>query len=534
MNPTILLGVDGATFSVLDHMMEGGHMPRLRQLCETGVRGELLSTPHPLTPPAWTTLATGRTPGNHGVFDFIWAEERGSTVYFTLNNYRDIKAETIWTLIGRRGGSVTSLNFPFMSPPPEVVGSLVPGLTSWKHLRRSVYPASLFDELKTLPGFNTKEFAWDFDREARATKLIDDDEHAEWVEFHITREKHWFNIFRYLWKKHPADLTAVLLDGVDKLQHVCWRYLDPNCFHESPTEAQRRARELCLEFFGGLDAFIGEVMDTAPPGARIFLASDHGFGPTEHVFRLNTWLAENGYLTWATTDDLPEDERAKVDKMANRHFVHLDWTRTTAYAQSSATNGIHIRVAREPGQTGIKPEEYDAFREKLISELRAIKVPGTGQPLVRDILKKEEVFPGEHNGRCPDLTLVLFDYGFCSVLDKQPTIWERPEPSGTHQPEGVFLAWGEGIRRGERLPLQQILDMAPTLLYSLGMPIPSDMEGKVMTDAFTEEHLSKTPIETGPPTHADRDDAGTAADVAEEEEDEDVIFERLRALGYVE
>ena len=112
MHPTLLLGLDGATFTILDSLMESGTMPFLKGLVDRGVRAELLSTSNPLTPPAWTSLMTGRSPGHHGVIDFIWAEQRQTDHYFTLYNFRDIQCETIWSLVSRQQGTVCSLNYP--------------------------------------------------------------------------------------------------------------------------------------------------------------------------------------------------------------------------------------------------------------------------------------------------------------------------------------------------------------------------------------------------------------------------------------
>lgn len=535
MHRTILICLDGATFTVLDPLIAGGWMPNLQAFAATGARAELLSTPHPLTPPAWTTLMTGRSPGNHGIFDFIWAEERGDNVYFTLNNFRDIQAETIWTMVSRQGGRVTSLNFPHMSPPPALNGEVVPGLVSWKHMRRNVHPPELYARLKALPGFSAREAAWDFDQEKRATQVIPESEHEAWVTHHIRRERQWFEIFRYLSETSPSDLSAVLIDGVDKLQHVCWRELDTRYSGDLPTPASRRVRELCLDYFRNLDAFIGQVMASAGSGARIFIASDHGFGPTEKVFRVNLWLAERGYLAWAPTDRLDEAERRKVDKLVTGHFVYLDWKNTIAYAPSAATNGIHIRTAGGPGPGGIEAAHYEAFRDRLIDELLAIRDPD-GTQVVTRVLKKEDAFPGVESRRCPDLTLVLHDHGFVSTLNREPVHWRRPFVAGTHRPEGVFLARGPGIPEGAVLPRQSILDAAPTFLYSLGLPIPSDLEGEVIEDAFTPPELGRHPARLGPPTVAPAAIATSEVQLsaAEARAEEALILERLRALGYVE
>ena len=535
MHRTILICLDGATFTVLDSLIADGLMPNLETFAASGVKAELLSTPHPLTPPAWTTLMTGRSPGNHGIFDFIWAEERGDNVYFTLNNFRDIQAETIWTMVSRQQGRVTSLNFPHMSPPPALNGEVVPGLVSWKHMRRNVHPPELYARLQTLPGFSAKEAAWDFDQEKRATQVIPESEHEAWVTHHIRREQQWFEIFRYLAEDNPSDLSAVLIDGVDKLQHICWRELDPKYSGDLPTPAARRVRQLCLDYFKSLDEFIGQVITSAGSDARIFIASDHGFGPTEKVFRANLWLAERGYLSWAPTDELDEVERKKVDKLVTRHFVYLDWENTVAYASSAATNGIHIRVAGGSSPGGIKESEYEAFRDRLIEELLEIRDPD-GTQIVTRVLKKEDVFPGTKNQRCPDLTLVLHDHGFLSTINQEPIHWTRPLVAGTHRPEGVFLARGPGVPEGVVLPEQSILDAAPTFLYSLGLPIPSDLEGQVIREAFTSSQLERHPVRIGSPTEAPTTITTNKVQLSacEAKDEEKIILERLRALGYVE
>lgn len=532
MQPTFLVGIDGATFTILDSLIEEGDLPNFAAFMEQGVRSELRSTPQPLTPPAWTTLMTGRTPGNHGIFDFIWAEERGEQTFFTLNNFRDIRVETIWSLVSRSGGAVTALNFPLTAPPPAVTGSIVPGLVSWKHLRRNVQPKELYEELKKLPGFNAKEVAWDFDREKRATKIIPPEERGEWIAFHIKRERHWFEIFRYLARERRADLTAILLDGVDKLQHICWPNLDPDYFPRNPTPEQVRDRDLCRQYFRQLDGFLGEVMEMAGDDARIFIASDHGFGPSHKVFRLNQWLAKKGYLTWGDTERLSTTERSRIDKMVQNHFVYLDWDRTLVYAQSAATNGIHIRVARKPGQVGIASNEYESFRDRLIDELLAERDPEDGSAIVQKVMTREEAFAGTNNERCPDLTVILCDHGFVSTLNTEPIWWTRPEVSGTHRPEGIFMARGPGIPCGERIAEQSILDVAPTLMHSLGIPIPSDFEGSVMSGVFDESFLEDRPVEVGEATIAV--DLEASRDQTAEEAEDEVILDRLKALGYVE
>src|SRR5262249_57949346 len=111
-----------------------------------------------------------------------------------------------------------------------------------------------------------------------------------------------------------------------------------------------------------------------------------------------------------------------------------------------------------------------------------------------------------HTQRAPDLTRALPDHGFVPTLNKSPVIWTRPEVAGTPRPLGVVLAGGPGFRRGVRLAEQSITDVAATVLYCLGLPIPADFDGTVMAPAFDPHHLQSHPVRVGAPTMANRTD----------------------------
>jgi len=530
VNKTILIGLDGATFTILDRLTADGTMPFLRSFMDSGMRADLMSTSNPLTPPAWVSLMTGRSPGQHGVIDFIWAEERHGEHYFTLYNFRDIRCETIWSMVSRQQGTVCALNFPMTSPPPEVAGTVVPGLVSWKHLRRNVHPREAYERLKTIPGFNPRELAWDFDLEKKAERGITEQEYEQWVEFHIRREQQWFEVARRLVADDPSDLTAILFDGTDKILHMGWRFLDPDVDSGASAEWDVKIRDLCLEYFRKLDGFIRDLVELAGPEARVFMASDHGFGPSHLVFRVNTWLQEQGYLTWRDLSGLDEASRQSALKVAERHFVLLDWEKTTAYARTVTSNGIYIRRAQEDGSGGVPAADYDCFRRELIEKLKSVKDPVSGEPVVANVMTKEEAYPGEHNEQAPDLTLVMSDHSFVSVANKTPAVITRPYVEGTHHPRGVFLAGGPGIRQGAKLEPLAIVDIAPMLLHSLGLPVPSDLEGRVPEALLDPEWLNSNPVQRGDATIDP--DVGAAPDDATEGEAE--VFKQLKALGYME
>jgi predicted AlkP superfamily phosphohydrolase/phosphomutase len=526
---TLFIGIDGATFDVLDALaapVDGREpvMPFLAHIYRSGARSILRSTPNPLTPPAWVSLMTGKNPGKHGVFDFIRAEDRGDQVFFTLYDSRDCLAESIWSIAGRQGRTVGALNFPFTAPPPENLnGFLVPGFVPWRHLRRNTAPSDLFDLLKTLPGFDLKGLAWDFDLEKRAVDDLSDEDRERFVRYHLPREKQWFEIARHLMKGKNPDLMAIMFDGVDKLQHQAWSFIAGRARNGGEGAYDRRMHGLCMDYFRQLDGFIEALVEDAGPDAQVFLASDHGFTTTTEVVRINTYLEQKGHLKWKSTADTPEAAR-REDSM----FANLDWEATTAYCPTGSSNGVTIRVSGGSGRPGVEPKDYEPFRDRLVEELRELRDPRTGEPVVTGVFKREEVYEGPATSRAPDILLVLRDFGFVSIKNKAPVVERRRCEAGTHHPEGVFLAVGGGIKKGERTGPRDIVDVCATLLYSLGLEVPSDLDGRVAEEFFTEDRLKRNPVVIGSAT------SGPAGDKeAEYTTDEEKIKEQLRMLGYL-
>ncbi|MDQ4072577.1 MAG: alkaline phosphatase family protein [Actinomycetota bacterium] len=531
MSRTVLIGLDGATFSILDPLMQEGVMPFMSEFTSRGVRGDLLSTPLPLTAQAWPALFTGRSPGNHGVFDFVRVERARERPTYTLSTSTDLRCETIWSIASRQDRTVLSLNFPLMFPPQPLNGYMVAGFVPWRHLRRAVYPRDLYERLQALPGFDPKELALDYDLEKRAIQSLPEDEYEDWIRLHIRREERWFEIARSLLTEDPCDLTAILFDGMDKLQHVCWRLLDPALLPEEPSPWERKMRDLCLDYFRRLDSLLAELVALAGRDARVFMASDHGFGPTDQIFYANEWLERNGYLAWS--EGVPVDREGMLHAEGHRSTVVLfDWDRTAAYALTPSSNGIFIDVTEDPARPGVPPDEYVAFRSRLSESLLGLTDPATGQPVVKRVMTREEAFPGAHMHRAPDLTLALRDHGFISVVRAEQPVRRRPWIDGTHRPEGVFIAGGEGIQAGLSLPPLSIMDVAPALLYSLDLPIPEDLEGRLASEIFEPSFIEATPPRPGEPTLSL--DGGPVEQPEISAEEEAQLVEQLRVLGYLE
>jgi predicted AlkP superfamily phosphohydrolase/phosphomutase len=523
----LMLGLDGATFDVLDPLMTAGEMPFLRDLVHGGARAELRSTYLPVTPPAWTSIATGRSPGHHGVFDFVRAEERRGRFYFTLTNSRDVRAETLWAILSRLGRRSICLNFPVSFPPRPFAGVCVPGFVPWRHLRRYCHPPELYDRLSRLPGFSARALATDTDLERKSVQGLEPSEREAWLDLHLRRERQWHDVTAELMETTMWDVAAVVFDGVDKLQHAFWRHIDPR----ERIDDDDRTRALCLRYFRELDGYLAHLVSLAGPTAHVLAVSDHGFGPTHEIFYVNEWLHRQGLLAWS--DDTPPDEtEALAADRLKSYVTSVDWTRTLAYAMTPSSNGVFIRVADGPDAPGVPPERYTAFREQLVRALLAIRDPESGAQVVTAVGKRERAYPGPHAGAAPDLTLTLRDHGFVSVVRSPVWLRRRSEVQGTHRPDGVFVVAGPGVRAGVNLPRLSILDVAPTVLHLAGEAVPVDFEGCVPVEAFTDEFREARPVRTGPATEPAREFDAPAAELPTDASDD--VYARLQALGYLE
>lgn len=527
MTPTtVLIGLDGATFSVLNPLMTRGLMPHLNSLVEGGVQATLRSVIPPLTPPAWTSLMTGKRPGEHGVFDFF-QKEAPDSLYLKFASSGDVRSSTIWSLASEHGKRIIALNFPLMFPPPAINGSVVPGgWMPWRQLRLGCYPPGLFDRLKLLPSFNARELALDMKLEEKALEGCDAEEYADWIKLHIRREQRWLEILQYLMKEDPADLVAVMFDGVDKLQHLCWRFLDPDLVPADPSPWEQEIIDLCEMYFEQLDEIIGQIVEMAGEDATIVVASDHGFGASYDVFFVNTWLEQQGYLKWSDQDEAQMETDARLGmSQITRHIHQLDWDHTVAYCATPSSNGINI-VGTAAGH------DTEKLRDEMRTALMELRHPSTGQPFVTNVWTREQAFSGPYQEFASDITFEL-SQGAVSILRGDETVKRRDEVIGTHRPEGIFVVSGPGVESGKSIPELSITDVGPLLLCSLGIAIPDDASGRIPVEIFDEKRR-KVAIEIA----GRRQPVAVPQSIPEhpefDQEAETIMLKRLQALGYIE
>lgn len=440
--PVVVIGFDGLTFDKLLPWVAEGKLPNFARFIEAGTRGPLQSVLPISSPPAWTTASTGVNPGQHGIYGFLGPLRVAGRL--TFNTARDRKVVPVWTLVGREGRRVVVINVPCTSPPDAVNGVMVAG---FPHLKS--------DPLSVPPGLLARFPDYRIDVFADSPVLGQED---AWLAQLMDVERARENLTLTMLKEQRPDLLWVVFTAPDRAQHFLWKYSDPT--HPAYTaEGERRHGDGILRVYQLMDEFLGQLTAAAGPEATVIVLSDHGFGPALKGIRVGEVLARV----------LPGIDETSVP---------------SAYIPDYFGAGIHLNQAgREPGGV-VAPRAYESTRAALRERLLALRDPDDGLPLFSSIETKEAIYRGSTLDLAPDLVareregLLVTRFDGAGLTGPLPATFF----SGFHRRAGVFLAGGPRIRRGANIDGARLEDVAPTVLALLDLPVPDQMEGRVLVD----------------------------------------------------
>ncbi len=533
----LIIGLDGATFDVFNPLMDKGHMPHLKRIVEEGVSGILESTKPPITPAAWTTFMTGKGPGRHGIIDFEKYDVHTNTLEF--NHTQAILEKTIWEILSEKGMRVGSINLPMTYPPRKVNGFMISGFETPTIDSDFTYPPELKGEiLRRWPDYT---YRTNWQRRLFGQRRVFASNMA-----HIERSfEQGCDIAEMCTDTYGWDVMMVLFKLVDNLQHKAWRHLPPH----GPAPDPVRTR-MVVECFERLDDTLGRLSRLAErEGATALIMSDHGHGSLDGKAQPNLLLNRWGYLSLRNplqramtraNHVLNRALKRKQSRFAEpttpiERDLAVDWSQTRACVMHAGMYGFLYITRNDRWEGGaVDPADYEAIRDDLIERFRAEQCdhPKLGRcPIFPEVHKPEELYncSREENEWLPDLLLIPAE-GLAVVRKIRgfsPVRWTSDRRmEGTHRVEGVLAAFGPHIRRGARLDAH-IADVAPTLLASLGLPVPVDMEGSALTDLFDVP----VAVEFEPPQKRER--VETDQQVYSREEME-TLTERLSDLGYLE
>ncbi len=543
----LLIGLDGVPFDLLHAWAEAGHLPNIHRLLTTGAAGHLDSTVPPTSGPSWSAFQTGKNPGKMGIYDFLYRRE--GTYTFSPVNTRRRDGLTLWEIANRAGYTVGVLNMPMTYPVLPLDGYMVSGFLTPYTARDFIHPPELLAELEEAVGY------YRIYPTATYTEGRLDDFLAASYRLLDMRTR----TALHLLERHPVDLMAVVYFDTDRILHQLWHLLDPG--HPWRRDAEDRSGPV-IAYFHQLDADIGRLLESVGDDTLVIILSDHGMGAAHRFVVLNNWLLDAGLLRLRHNPltqfrrllfrggftlrnvhkliarlGLAQHAEYKAGyfsdhliKLAFLSFLDVDWSRSVAYSFGRHLGSVYVNLkGREPHGCVSPGREYEEVRERIIALTREF-VDADGQPVIGKVVRKEEVYSGPRLDEAPDLILYpahetdiffgLSDFGSNHTLD---TVYRY---SGMHRDRGLLIVHGPGVRPGLRLEGARIIDLAPTILYALGVPLPDDLDGRVLTEAFSDYDPARL-------TYTAAVVAAAAGESGYTPEGEREIVERLRGLGYL-
>lgn len=547
MPKVFCIGLDGATFDLIRPWAESGQLPTFKKIMDGGAWSELRSTVPPVTASAWSSFMTGKNPGAHGLFDFM--QRRRDSYDLAPVSVLDRDGKAVWDLIGEAGKKVIVMNVPVTWPPQPVNGLVITGMLTPRGADQYTYPRELAGELRQHIG---EYIVYSDEVYSKGRGEI----FMQALEYSANQR---VKAAEYLLSKYPWDFFMLVFPETDTVSHGLWSSYDPS-HHEHDPEQAAQWRDGILTIYRHLDSQIARLTANLDADTTVLLMSDHGHGPVRNFLYVNNYLAQRGYLKFKPNAAAQIKHlafqlgltprtvyrillaaglgklRRTLDKrrggrgLLKRFFLSfgdVDWARTRAYS-IGYIGEVHINLRGREPQGIVEPGvDYERTREQVIADLGALKLPD-GSPLVEHIWKKEEIYSGTHLAEAPDIlflphgleTIAFGDFEFGSNKILEPSYGV----SSSHRMNGMFAASGRAVKPMGEFTGARLIDLAPTILHLMGLPVPSDMDGRVLDEIMADARA----VEYG----------GTSGGRAEStdgysEEEEAQVIARLQDLGYI-
>jgi len=352
-------------------------------------------------------------------------------------------------------------NFDPRDPPTPISkpDSFAPDLAKKLGLYRTIGWAESMD--KSLQELRTDEASFLYD----ADKAFDD---RERVIFENMKDDDW-------------DLFVAAIETTDRVSHMFFRLIDPKHPMYDKALADRYG-DAIEKIYRRADTLVGKIQAALPKGTTFMVMSDHGFHTFRRGVNLNTWLVQNGYMVF----DGQESPKKGLDDLFGRgqFWEGVDWSRTRAYALGLGQ--IYFNLKGRESRGIVSPgAEYDALQEEIASKLVTLEDPDDDARVFRSVYKRDDIYKGEYLRNAPDLQVGFNDGYRVGWQDTMGGVQRTVVENNNRKWSGDHCATATEISGGIFFSSKKyenesphIMDLAPTILQTLGVPLPANYDGK--------------------------------------------------------
>lgn len=499
----LLIGLDGASWNVIMPLIRDNKLPNIQRLMREGSYGNLKSIWPFYSEVVWTTIATGKAPLENGITDRLVKDHNSGNYIPPTSNLRKTKA--LWNILSEKNRLVGLIGYLVTWPPEPVNGVLVSDrLISAYDLDYNTSTRSYPPFSRLIPEEKFEEFKV---KKQKSLANIDKNKFFDfWDE--VEDVDHFMGEFsKFMLKKTDFDFFCLYLRGIDVTSHSFWRYLSRQPYGETADGSSKYSR-LITEYYIWCDKIIGEMAGSFGKDAFVIVVSDHGF---DSVAGNKNWFEKVNYLL-------------KISGVSEFNTA-TGTVKLVNEPQDKFSCLKHVRIAGN-----VSRADFDYARNKSISVLKEISIPQTGEHPFSDISPTADGFLINVSIRLLDPDARAHTLIINGINHKLEDLLANNTYSGEHSDRGVFFISGPGVLRHNLIPSLNIYDVFPTVLYCMGLPVPRDISGRVLLEAFVPYNKRRV---TRVDTYEDGKGRWLSSEPVRRISDEERIKEKMKSLGYL-
>jgi predicted AlkP superfamily phosphohydrolase/phosphomutase len=448
-----VLGIDGLPPQLVFEKYKK-HLPTFARLMERGVWGRLKTTIPPSSIVAWTSMASGKDPGETGIHSYT--QKPGPHTIPRLTDSTDIKASLLWDILTQHNKKTIALNIPLTYPAHAMHGVMVTDFLTPAFNEKSIYPPTTKTTIRKLLG--GKEYLFDVSGFTGYKKL--DLDHLIKKTYEMT-DRH-FKVAKYFLEKKQWDLFFMVVIGGDRLHHMFWKHIDPQ--HKNFVK-NSIYKNVILEFYQYLDRHLKTMLSHIPKETSVLIVSDHGMYRMDNRINLNDWLIKENYLV------IKKEMYHKYQNGAKKlELKDIDWKHTRALASGGYQGRIYIFSKNKK-----------ATARTIMEKLKAIRGP-KNKKLENRVFDTSTLYI-KRDSNAPEI-IAYFDnlrYGVNNDVGNKGLYSTKTSvgiDDAGHSPEGSLIMQSTELKKKGDLGTIDILQVTPTILKMLGVPNYKTMRGK--------------------------------------------------------